>query len=181
MPELILIGGPNGAGKTTFARDYLPRELEGIRFLNNDEIARGLSPFNPDQVNRKAGRILLGEIDELIAAKTDFALESTLSGRSYSKVLERAKAAGYRISFHFLWIPDARTSLARVKQRVKKGGHSVPEADIFRRYDRIMANLTELYLPLADQWIIWDNRDSPPKPLASHESHTILEVFQLLK
>jgi predicted ABC-type ATPase len=78
VPELILIGGPNGAGKTTFAREYLPRELEGMRFLNNDEIARGLSPFNPDQVNLKAGRILLGEINELIATGKDFALESTL-------------------------------------------------------------------------------------------------------
>ena len=180
MPKLTLIGGPNGAGKTTFAREILTSDLKGLRFLNTDEIARGLSPFDPDSVARKAGRILLDEIAELITRGQDFALESTLSGRTHARILQRAKAAGYTITLHFLWIPDVRTSLARVRQRVKKGGHDVPEADIMRRYPRIMTNLIELYGPLADFWILWDAQASPVIPLASSERHAIYNLERFL-
>lgn len=181
MSKLTLIGGPNGAGKTTFAREILTSDLKGLRFLNTDEIARGLSPFDPDSVARKAGRILLEEINELIASGRDFALESTLSGRTHARIFQRAKDAGYTITLHFLWIPDAKTSLARVRQRVKKGGHNVPEADVMRRYARIMANLIELYGPLADQWYFWNSELSPPLSLANFKTHAIYDLERFLE
>ncbi|MCW1885802.1 zeta toxin family protein [Luteolibacter flavescens] len=180
MPSLILIGGPNGAGKTTFAKEILTTDLKGLRFLNADEIARGLSPFDPDRVARKAGRILLGEIAELTRSHEDFALESTLSGRSHAHILQRAKEAGYSITLHFVWIPSAKVSLARVRQRVKKGGHNVPIIDIMRRYDRIMKNLIELYLPLADRWWIWSSVELRFTALASSETHAISDVEAFL-
>jgi predicted ABC-type ATPase len=180
MPKLILIGGPNGAGKTTFAREILTTDLKGMRFLNADEIARGLSPFDPDRVARRAGRILLEEIDEAIANARDFALESTLSGRAHTHILRQAKDAGYEITLHFLWIPSAKVSLARVRQRVKKGGHNVPVADIMRRYDRIMRNLVELYLPLADRWGMWSAEELTFAGLASSDTHAIFDVEKFL-
>jgi predicted ABC-type ATPase len=180
MPDIILIGGPNGAGKTTFAKEYLPNEGSCVRFLNADEIARGLSPFDPDRVARKAGRILLEEIAELTRNGEDFALESTLSGRAHAHILQRAKDAGYRITLHFVWIPSAKVSLARVRQRVKKGGHNVPAADILRRYDRIMRNLVELYLPLADRWRVWNSEELRFAALASSETHVISDVEAFL-
>ncbi|MCW1923462.1 zeta toxin family protein [Luteolibacter arcticus] len=180
QPKLILIGGPNGAGKTTFAREILTTDLKGLRFLNADEIARGLSPFDPDRVARKAGRILLGEIAELTSSAEDFALESTLSGRSHAHILQRAKDAGYCITLHFLWIPSAKVSLARVRQRVKKGGHNVPIVDIMRRYDRIMKNLIELYLPLADRWGVWSSEALRFSALANSETHAITDVEAFL-
>lgn len=180
MPKLILIGGPNGAGKTTFAREILTTDLKGMRFLNADEIARGLSPFDPDRVARRAGRILLEEIDEAIANGRDFALESTLSGRTHATILRQAKESGYEITLHFLWIPSAKVSLARVRQRVKKGGHNVPVADIMRRYDRIMRNLVELYLPLADRWGMWSAEGLAFAGLASSDTHAIFDVEKFL-
>lgn len=180
MPEILLIGGPNGAGKTTFAREFLTHEMKGIRFLNADEIARGLSPFDPDRVARKAGRILLTEITGLTDAAEDFALESTLSGRAHAHLLRQARSAGYRITLHFLWIPSAKVSLARVRQRVKKGGHKVPTVDIFRRYDRVMRNLVELYLPLMDRWRLWSSEGLRFSALASSETHAISDVAAFL-
>jgi predicted ABC-type ATPase len=180
QPTLIIIGGPNGAGKTTFAREFIPHEMKGLRFLNADEIARGLSPFDPDRVARKAGRILLEEIAELTESKEDFALESTLSGRAHAHILQRAKDAGYCITLHFVWIPSAKVSLARVRQRVKKGGHNVPTVDIMRRYDRIMKNIIELYLPLADRWGVWSSQDLRFTALASSETHATTDVEAFL-
>lgn len=176
MPTLILIAGPNGAGKTTFAREILTTDLKGMRFINADEIARGLSPFDPASVALKAGRILLSEVDKLIHSSTSFALESTLSGRAQAAILTRAKAAGFRVVLHFLWLPSAKESIARVRNRVKMGGHFVPSEDIRRRYPRILKNLTELYLPLADDWFFWDSSESPAQGLASSSSHTINDV-----
>lgn len=180
MPKLILIGGPNGAGKTTFAREILTTDLKGMRFLNADEIARGLSPFDPDQVARRAGRILLEEIAEVTGRHEDFALESTLSGKAHAHILQRAKDAGYEVTLHFLWIPSAKMSLARVRQRVKKGGHDVPAADVMRRYDRIMANVVKIYLPLADRWHVWSSADLGYHALASWETHATSDVEDFL-
>lgn len=179
MPKLILIGGPNGAGKTTFAREILTTDLKGMRFLNADEIARGLSPFDPDRVARRAGRILLEEIAEVTERHEDFALESTLSGKAHAHILQRARDAGYEVTLHF-WIPSAKMSLARVRQRVKKGGHDVPAADVMRRYDRIMANLVEIYLPLADRWNVWSSANLGYDALANSETHVISDVEKFL-
>jgi len=176
VPTLSLIAGPNGAGKTTFAREILTSDLKGMRFINADEIARGLSPFNPDSVALKAGRILLKEIAELIGNQTSFALESTVSGRVHAHTLKKAREAGYRIVIHFLWLPSPLESIARVKLRVKKGGHFVTSKDIRRRYPRLLHNLVHLYLPLAHEWIFWDAQGFPPQALASSLSHAISDV-----
>lgn len=180
MPTLILIAGPNGAGKTTFATEFLTTDLKGTRFINADEIARGLSPFDPASVALKAGRILLGEVDELIASGTSFALESTLSGRAHAAMLRRAKSAGFQVVLHFLWLPGPKESIARVRVRTKKGGHFIPSSDIRRRYPRILENLVNLYLPLADKWFVWDSTEFPPRALATSASHAISDVDRFL-
>ncbi|MGC4017229.1 MAG: zeta toxin family protein [Luteolibacter sp.] len=181
MPDLLLITGPNGAGKTTFAREFLTSDLKGLRFLNADELARGLSPFDPPSVAFKAGRLLLSEADELITKGYDFALESTLSGKGHVPLLKRAISSGYRVTLHFLWLPSAKESIARVKQRVRKGGHDVPVADIRRRYPRLLRNLVELYLPLAHEWYFWNSQSLPPVPLANSGTHAIADVNGFLR
>jgi predicted ABC-type ATPase len=161
-PELYLFAGSNGAGKTTFARAYLTALPGPPRFLNADEIARGLSPFDPNSVARKAGKLLLSEISESIGARHSFGLESTLSGLSQLRVIQLAKACGYRVEIHYLWIPSPDLAIRRIAQRVEMGGHFVPDADVIRRYRRSLNNFVDLYAPLADSWLLWDNTTKPP-------------------
>src|SRR5205823_6956531 len=168
-PTIYLIAGCNGAGKTTFAKEFLP-SIGIIRFLNADEIARGLSPLDPSVVAFKAGRLLLSELRELIDRHETFALESTLSGRTYVKLLEEAKRRGYAIELHFVWIPDVREAIRRVQQRVIEGGHDVPVRDIRRRFVRSSQHLLKDYAPLANKWFLWDNSTSPAKLLAESTS-----------
>jgi predicted ABC-type ATPase len=132
---IYVIAGCNGAGKTTFAKEFLP-SIGVIRFLNADEIARGLSPLRPEAVAFKAGKLLLSELRELIDRQETFALESTLSGRTYVKIFKNVKQRGYAIELHFVWIPDVREAIRRVRQRVIEGGHDVPADDIRRRFAR---------------------------------------------
>jgi len=166
-PVIYLIGGCNGAGKTTFAREFLPKEVKCIRFLNADEIARGLSPFAPGAAAVQAARILLGEIRESLSRKETFALESTLSGRTYRLILDRALKEGYEIEIHYLWLSDANQAISRVRQRVAKGGHHVPAQDIRRRFKRSRFHALHDYLPLATRWIVWDACSLPVKALAN--------------
>ena len=172
-PLLLIIGGPNGAGKTTFAREYLTREMKGLRFLNTDEIARGLSPFDVDSVAFKAGRIFLEEVKGEIAAGKSLAIESTLSGKAHAKLIREAKERGYLIRIHFLWIPSAQFSRKRVTQRTKHGGHDVPTDAIRRRFPRVFRNLVDLYLPLANEWSLWDSSERSAKVLADHTEYVI--------
>jgi predicted ABC-type ATPase len=178
-PTLLLIGGCNGAGKTTFARRLLP--AKGIeRFLNADELARGLSPLKPELMAIRAGRLLLEEAHRLIAAKSSFGLESTLSGRTYARLLDEAKGAGFHIVIHFLVVPTAEVSIERVAQRVRKGGHHVPDVDIRRRFRRSVENFLEVYVPLADAWKVWDNELDDFKPVADSENDSYDDVVTLL-
>src|SRR5688572_23794434 len=167
MPATIyLIGGCNGAGKTTFARDFLPSEVKCLRFLNADEIARGLSPLDPSAGQLRAGRLLLEEVRSSVAKRETFALESTLSGVTYVRLLRSAIENSYDIELHYLWLAKAEQAIARVRQRVREGGHDVPEPDIRRRFARGLIHLVRDYLPLAARWVIWDNRNLPGKVLA---------------
>jgi predicted ABC-type ATPase len=174
-PIIYLIAGCNGAGKTTFAKEFLP-SIGVIRFLNADEIARGLSPLKPEAVAFKAGRLLLSELRELIDQRKTFALESTLSGRTYVNIFEDAKQQGYRIELHFVWIPDAREAIRRVRQRVIEGGHDVPAEDIRRRFTRSIDHLLKDYASLADKWFLWDNSTPPAKLLAESATHSIIKL-----
>lgn len=174
-PTIYLIAGCNGAGKTTFAKEFLP-SIGVIRFLNADEIAHGLSPLRPEVVAFKAGRLLLRELREQIALGETFALESTLSGRTYVNLFEKAKKRGYRIELHFVWIPNPQEAIRRVRQRVKEGGHHVPAGDIRRRFSRSIAHLLNDYAPLADRWFLWDNSAPPAKLLAESATQTIIQL-----
>jgi len=174
-PRLIVIGGPNGAGKTTFAREYLAHEGDCLRFLNTDEIARGLSPLDVSLSQQHAGRLLVKEVHRLIEAKESFALESTLSGKAQANWIEAASASGFTIELHYLWLPSAEASLQRVMQRIRQGGHDVPESDIRRRFPRTITHFYELYRPLADEWYLWDASQIPPKPLERSNPIRLME------
>ena len=174
-PTIYIIAGCNGAGKTTFAKEFLP-SIGVIRFLNADEIARGLSPLRPEVVAFKAGRLLLGELRELIDRQETFALESTLSGRTYVSIFEQAKRSSYAIELHFVWIPDVREAIRRVRQRVIEGGHDIPVDDIRRRFARSSQHLLDEYAPLANKWFLWDNSTPPAKLLAESATHSIIEL-----
>ena len=166
-PTIYLIAGCNGAGKTTFAKEFLPHEVKCLRFYNADELARGLSPLDPAAAAMKAGRLLLGEIQDSINRKETFALESTLSGKTYVRLFENAHSLGYEIELHYLWLSSPEQAIARVRRRVRMGGHNVPTPDIRRRFKRSLANVFEDYLPLATRWAIWDSRGLPAKRLAT--------------
>jgi predicted ABC-type ATPase len=156
MPSVIVLGGPNGAGKTTIATRLLP--ALGIRhFVNADDIARGLSAFSPESVAIEAGRLMLRRIDELASRGESFAFESTLAARSFAVLLRRLKADGYRVHIVYLWLRDPELAVSRVAQRVRRGGHSIPEEVIRRRYRIGLSNLFNMYQQVTTSWVLYDN------------------------
>jgi predicted ABC-type ATPase len=180
-PTIYVIAGCNGAGKTTFAKEFLPKEVKCLRFLNADEIARGLSPFDPAASAVRAARLLLSEFAVSVTRQATFALETTLSGSTYVRLLRNAQESGYRIYLHYLWLPNPSIALARIQERVKKGGHHVPAADVRRRFSRSLAHLGADYAPLADKWAVWDNQTSPPTLMAESETCSIAELGNILR
>lgn len=177
-PDIFILGGPNGAGKTTAAKILLPSRLFVIRaFLNADEIARELNPADPESAALRAGRILLEKMRSFIRSETSFAMETTLSGKSYLPVLADCKERGWRISLLYLWVPSPEYSIRRVAHRVTQGGHSIPDDVIYRRYQSGMWNMRHLYLPLAHDATIYDNRDSGLRLVARREAPQSLQVF----
>lgn len=178
-PTLCILGGCNGAGKTTLARELLPR-LGIMRFLNADEIARGLSPLDPSLTAFKAGRLLIEEARGLIAAKASFAIESTLSGKTYVAMIREAKAQGYRFLLHYIMIGSADQAVGRVALRVKIGGHHVPEEDVRRRFERSRKHFMEDYVPLADEWGLWDNHLPPAVQIADSAIHSPEQLQTML-
>ena len=162
-----MIAGPNGAGKTTFALRYLLKMTGCQNFINADLIADGLSPLNPKKVQVAAGKVLLQEIQNHVRQREDFAFETTLSGRSYAKLLHSLSSEGWRIVLFYLWIPSAEFSQLRVQQRVEAGGHNIPSEAIARRYRRTIHNFFNVFIPLCDKVLCYDN--SNPKPLLIFE------------
>ncbi len=162
MPNLFVIAGPNGAGKTTYARRFLLEEVRTREFVNADMIAAGLSPFAAATAAFEAGRIMLKRLRELAARGEDFAFETTLSGRGYAPLLKEMRAAGYYVRLDFLWIPDLDTTRKRVRQRVVKGGHDIPDDVQQRRFHLGVRNLATLYRPLLNHWRLYDNTKPHP-------------------
>jgi predicted ABC-type ATPase len=154
--KCYILAGPNGAGKTTFANEFLPIEAECLNFINADLIAKGLSPFQPEKMAIEAGRLLIERIAECIRKNESFAFETTLSGKGYIKQIEDWKKIGYEIIIYFLKLPTVEFAMERVKLRVSRGGHNVPEEDIRRRFQRGLVNFNMFYKQLADSWIVFD-------------------------
>lgn len=161
--KLYIIGGCNGAGKTTASFNLLPDILNCREYVNADEIARGISPFQPEKVAIEAGRIMLHRIDELLNLGEDFAFETTLSTKSFKNTIERAKSKGYSITLIYFWIESTELAIKRVQIRVKEGGHNVPKDTIVRRYYGGLKNLFSLYQNICDLIMIYDNSKSNPE------------------
>ncbi len=174
--DLYIISGCNGAGKTTASFTVLPEILQCREFVNADEIARGLSPFNPASVAIEAGRLMLQRIEELLARQVSFAIETTLATRTYLNLVRRAQATGYRVSLLFFWLRTPELAIQRVAERVEKGGHDIPVAIIKRRYVAGIKNLFQLYMKEVDYWDIYDNSDTPRIQIAcgGREADTIV-------
>lgn len=178
MPELFIIAGPNGAGKTTASFTILPQIFNCREFVNADEIARGLSPFNPESVAFEAGRIMLQRIEQLLVADKTFAIETTLSTKSYAGLIERCRQQGYIINLIFLWLYSPELALRRVQARVEKGGHNIPEEVVKRRYQRGLLNFVNLFMPLCDKWMIADNSHSLPSIIAQGTKEKTEMIYQ---
>ncbi len=163
-PALYIIAGCNGAGKTTASMTVLPEVLHCREFVNADEIAKGLSPFRPEEVAVQAGRLMLERIDSLLTRGETFAIETTLATRSYAGLVRRAKAAGYTVLLLFFWLPSPEMAEMRVAQRVAEGGHDIPREVIRRRYWLGLRNLLEIYAPEVDVWSMYDN-GGPMRPI----------------
>lgn len=162
MKKILIIAGPNGAGKTTFAEEFLPHEGGCPEFVNADLIAAGLSPFQPEKVAFTAGRLMLERISDLVSRGESFALETTLSSRTYLRLIPQWKVAGYTVKLCLLKLPDAEFAVHRVAQRVSFGGHNIPVETIHRRYLRGWKHLKEDYIGIVDEWAIYDASYTPP-------------------
>ncbi len=168
--KIIVIAGPNGAGKTTFAGEFLPNEAGCPEFVNVDLIAAGLSPFAPDAVALRAGRLMVEEIRRRVRAGRSFAFETTLSGIRYARLIPRWRALGYHVKLIYLSLSSADLAVARVAARVSQGGHDVPEEVIRRRFDRGLRDFEHAYKPLVDSWVLYDNSGPTLRPLAAGDN-----------
>ena len=164
--QLYIIAGCNGAGKTTASFTILPEVLDCKEFINADEIAKGLSPFQPESVAMQAGRIMLARMDELLQKGETFAFETTLATKSYKQKIEWAQANGYEVTLLFFWLDSPNMAKKRVAQRVAEGGHSIPSETIERRYHNGIANLFAIYMDMVDICYIFDNSEGERTPIA---------------
>lgn len=165
--NLYIISGPNGAGKTTASYTVLPKMLNCREFVNADEIARGLSPFNPEGMAVEAGRLMLQRISELLQKEESFSIETTLSTRSYYKLVENAHRKNYDVTLLYFWLQSPEQAAERVAERVAKGGHDIPRDVIVRRYWKGLDNLFHIYMPIVDTWILVNNSETPRKIIAT--------------
>jgi len=166
MPNLYIIAGCNGAGKTTASYTILPEILNCKEFVNADNIAAGISPLNPESVAIEAGRIMLNRVAILMDEHVDFALETTLSTRSYVSLVKKAQQMGYVVTLLYFWLASPEMAFERVAKRVSEGGHDIPIDVIQRRYYRGIENLLNLYVPICDNWIVTSNVNVPSQVVA---------------
>lgn len=179
-PTIYIIAGCNGAGKTTASYSVLPNLLECREFVNADEIAKGLSPFNPDSVAIEAGKLMLKRIDLLIEQRKTFAIETTLATRSYVSLIRRVREIGYSVVLLFFWLPSPEMAQARVLKRVKEGGHNIPTETITRRYWLGLQNFFKIFTPIVDSWSLYENIDEPTE-LANDDKIIEVDTFNTIK
>ena len=176
MPNLYIIAGCNGAGKTTASYAMFPEMLDCKEFINADEIAKGLSPFQPEKVAIEAGRIMLMRMNEMMRLQEDFAIETTLATKSYVNFIRRAQAEGYFVTLIYFWLESPELAIKRVEQRVRFGGHHVPDDVVVRRYFAGMRNLFSLFIPISDYWLLVDNSTDPFRIIAEGNRTKIQEI-----
>ena len=177
LPKLYIIAGCNGAGKTTASFTILPEILGCKEFINADEIAKGLSPFQPESVAMQAGRIMLARMDELLQKGETFAFETTLATKSYKQKIEWAQANGYEVTLLFFWLDSPNMAKKRVAQRVAEGGHSIPSETIERRYHNGIVNLFAIYIDMVDICYIFDNSEGRKELIAQKERHKDIVIY----
>ena len=165
MPQIVILAGPNGAGKTTLAIRFVPPD---VPFLNADNIARTLAPLPGQNADLAAGRLLLARMEETVAARTSFAIETNLANRTLATRIPRWQSAGYLVSLVFVWLPSADLAVQRVAARVRSGGHDIPETTIRRRYQAGLRSFFEVYQPLVDSWRLYDNSNPAGASLVAH-------------
>lgn len=181
MPILFIIAGCNGAGKTTASFTVLPELLNVKEFVNADEIAKGLSPFQPEKVSIEAGKIMLRRIDELISQNQDFAFETTLASRSFVSLCNSVKKKKYQICLTFLWLDSKELAIERVKQRVSEGGHNIPTETIIRRYSAGLKNFFTLYKNNVDFWLFIDNSKTDQELIAEGKQNVEAIIYNKTK
>jgi predicted ABC-type ATPase len=165
-PSIVVLAGPNGAGKSTVAPALLHGALAVDEFVNADVIARGLSAFNPESAAIAAGRVMLARLRELAGQRVSFAFETTMANRTFAPWLRDLRASGYDVQLVFLWLPSADFAVERVADRVRAGGHNVPEETVRRRYRAGLRNFFNLYEPLASAWRLYDTSSPDPRLVA---------------
>lgn len=179
-PTLYIIAGCNGAGKTTASYSVLPDLLECREFVNADEIARGLSPFNPESVAIEAGRLMIQRIESLVGQRKTFAIETTLATRSYAALVHKVHDLGYNVILLFFWLPSPEIAVKRVAKRVSEGGHNIPSETIYRRYRLGLQNFFDIFIDIVDSWSFYDNLNTPVE-LANDDEIFQSETFNGIK
>jgi predicted ABC-type ATPase len=165
QPQVWIVAGPNGVGKTTYAFRHIKAVSGSARFVNLDEIARGLSPLDPSAEQQRAARVALELTRSLIGEGRSFSIETTMSGKTHLRTIAAARAVGFQINLLFFLVASPEVSLSRIARRVSEGGHDVAESDVRRRFDRAIANLP-LYVGAVDEWRIFDNATLRPHVVA---------------
>ena len=179
--NLYIIAGCNGAGKTTASFTILPEILACKEFVNADEIAKGLSPFQPEKVQIESGRIMLSRINELLDTDENFAFETTLASKSYRTKIQKAQQKGFNVILLYFWLQNIDLAIERVRTRVLEGGHNVESHVIKRRYKNGIKNLFNIYMPIVDEVMIFDNSEGKYELLAEKTKETQIDVLNKFK
>ena len=176
MPRLYIISGCNGAGKTTASYSLLPEMLDCSQFVNSDEFAKGLSPFDPSKASIQASRYMIMKIRYLLKRQQDFAIETTLATRTLLKTVRMAQDAGYTVTVLYFWLNSPDLAVERVRARVEAGGHNIPEDTIRRRYNIGIYYFFNLYAPICERWILADNSQIPFRVVAEGSKNEIINI-----
>lgn len=176
MPRLYIISGCNGAGKTTASYSLLPEMLDCKEFVNSDEFAKSLSPFDPSQASIQASRYMLMKVRYLLKRNEDFAVETTLATRTLLKIVKAAQDAGYTVTLLYFWLNSPELAIARVKARVEAGGHNIPEETIRRRYNVGIDYFFNIYAPISERWILADNSQIPFRVIAEGSKNDVINI-----